>query len=260
MHAWINQVLPDVWLAPASGGTDIASGFAAGAITKVSRPGEMQCRCLGVAMAAWDADGNEVIDEVGELVVTRATPSMPLYFWADPDGSRYRESYFDTYPGVWRHGDWVTVTSTGAVVVHGRSDATMNRLGVRIGSAEIYEVVDQMPELQDCLVVGVEQPDGGYWMPLFAVVANGQVASEELAERIRLLIRREVSPRHVPDEVVFTDRLPHTMTGKRMEVPVKRLLQGASLEQTINPSAVDDPAALDQFVRLAAESAAQHHE
>lgn len=132
----------------------------------------------------------------------------------------------------------------------------MNRLGVRIGSAEIYEVVDQMPEVADCLVVGVEQPDGGYWMPFFVVAADGAEASSELAERIRLLIRRKASPRHVPDEVIFTDRLPRTMTGKRMEVPVKRLLQGVPLDQTVNPSAVDDPGALDQFVRLAAQGAA----
>ena len=256
VHAWINEVLPDVWLVPASGGTDIASAFAAGVPTEPAWPGEMQGRCLGVAMAAWDGDGHEVIDQVGELVVTQPLPSMPLYFWDDADGSRYRESYFTTYPGVWRHGDWVTITRDGTVVIHGRSDATLNKFGVRIGSSEIYEVIDQLPEIRDCLAVGVEQPDGGYWMPLFVVVADGITASAELAERLRALIRTQVSPRHVPDEVIFTTALPHTMTGKRMEVPVKRLLQGSALEKTVNPSAVDDPSALDQFVRLAETRAA----
>jgi acetoacetyl-CoA synthetase len=152
-------------------------------------------------------------------------PSMPLYFWDDTDGARYREAYFDTYPGVWRHGDWVTITERGGVIVHGRSDATMNRYGVRMGSAEIYEVVDRLPEVDDALIVGVEEPDGGYWMPLFIVPAEGQAVTPELVSRIRDAIRTEVSPRHVPDDVVAVDALPHTMTGKRLEVPVKRLRQ-----------------------------------
>jgi acetoacetyl-CoA synthetase len=251
--AWVNQVLPRVWLAPASGGTDIASGFAGGVPTAVVRPGEMQGRLLGVALEAWDAEGHPVVDEVGELVVTRPLPSMPLYFWDDPDGARYREAYFSTFPGVWRHGDWVTVTRHGGVVVHGRSDATMNKYGVRMGSAEIYEAVGRLPEVEDCLVVGVEEPDGGYWMPLFVVLVEGHEPGSEVVARIKDTIRTQVSPRHVPDEVIVVDALPHTMTGKRLEVPVKRLLQGARLEDTVNPSAVDAPGALSQFVTLAQE-------
>jgi acetoacetyl-CoA synthetase len=188
---------------------------------------------------------------VGELVVTRPMPSMPLYFWDDPDGARYREAYFSTYPGVWRHGDWVTITRHGGVVVHGRSDATMNKYGVRMGSAEVYEAVSRLPQVEDCLVVGVEEADGGYWMPLFVVLAEGLEAGPEVSALLKDTIRTQVSPRHVPDEVIVVDVLPHTMTGKRLEVPVKRLLQGARLEDAVNPTAVDAPEALPQFVTLA---------
>ncbi|GAB4078353.1 acetyl-coenzyme A synthetase N-terminal domain-containing protein [Nostocoides australiense] len=249
--ATLNYAECAVWVGPASGGTDIASGFAGVVPTEPSRAGEMQARQLGVAMEAWDPEGRPVVDEVGELVVTRPLPSMPLYFWDDPDNARYLDAYFSTYPGVWRHGDWVTVSDHGSVTVHGRSDATMNRLGVRMGSAEIYEVVDQVAGVRDCLVVGVELADGGYWMPLFVVPSETGGGTSELAAELKQLIRAEVSPRHVPDEVIFTSALPHTMTGKRMEVPVKRLLQGVPLDQAVNPSAVDDPGALDQFVALA---------
>lgn len=250
---WINHTLPRTWLAAASGGTDIASGFAAGVPTLPVRSGEMQARCLGVSLEAWDTQGRPVTDEVGELVVTRPMPSMPLYFWDDADGVRYRDAYFDTYPGVWRHGDWVTVTGNGGVVVHGRSDATMNRYGVRMGSAEIYEIVDRLPEIADALVIGVEEPDGGYWMPLFVVPSDGQALTPELVTRIRETIRTEVSPRHVPDDVVAVESLPHTMTGKRLEVPVKRLLQGAPLAQVANAAALDDPEALARFTTVAAQ-------
>ncbi len=249
--AWVNEVLPDVWLAPGSGGTDIASAFAGGVPTEVVRPGEMQGRALGASVEAWDSEGRPVVDEVGELVVTRPMPSMPLYFWDDEDGARYREAYFSTYPGVWRHGDWMTVTRHGGVVVHGRSDATMNKYGVRMGSAEIYEVVSRLPQVEDCLVVGVEEADGGYWMPLFVVLADGQEAGPEVSAVLKDAIRTQVSPRHVPDEVIVVDVLPHTMTGKRLEVPVKRLLQGVRLEDAVNPTAVDAPEALPQFVALA---------
>ncbi|MEW2318170.1 acetoacetate--CoA ligase [Streptomyces bauhiniae] len=250
---WLHETLPATWLAAASGGTDIVSGFAGGVPTLPSRPGEMQARTLGVALEAWDEHGRAVTDQVGELVVTRPMPSMPLYFWRDPGQVRYRDAYFATYPGVWRHGDWVTVTDRGSVVVHGRSDATMNRYGVRMGSAEIYEVVGQLEEVTDALVVGVEEPDGGYWMPLFVVLAGGHDLTPDLAARLRDRIRTQVSPRHVPDEVIAVPSLPHTMTGKRLEVPVKRILQGAPPADVANPAAVDDADALARFVRIAAD-------
>ena len=253
---WINDALPETWLAAASGGTDIASGFAGGVPTLPVHPAEMQARCLGVALEAWDSNALPVTDEVGELVVTRPMPSMPLRFWDDADNVRYRDAYFSTYPGVWRHGDWVTVTSRGGIIVHGRSDATMNRYGVRMGSAEIYEVVDRLDEIADALVVGVEEGDGGYWMPLFVVLTDGQALTPELASRIKERIRADVSPRHVPDDVIALPALPHTMTGKRLEVPVKRLLQGATLISVANPEALDDPASLGQFVDVAAKRSA----
>lgn len=196
-------------------------------------------------------NGTPVVAEVGELVVTRPMPSMPIYFWDDPGNGRYIDAYFSTFPGVWRHGDWVTVTERGGITVHGRSDATMNRYGVRMGSAEIYEVVDRLPGVADALVVGVEEPDGGYWMPLFVVLVEGTSLSPELVDEIRNQIRHQLSPRHVPDEVIAVPALPHTMTGKRLEVPVKRLLQGAALTDVANPAALDNATALEQFVQIA---------
>lgn len=252
---WIHESLPDVWLCPGSGGTDIASGFCGGVPTLPLRAGEMQARMLGVAMESWDEAGNALVGEVGELVVRTPMPSMPLYFWGDADGARYRDAYFSTYPGVWRHGDWVTVTPHGGVQVHGRSDATMNKFGVRMGSAEIYEAVDTFSEVQDSLVVGVEQADGGYWMPLFITLADPATDASVLADRIKREIRTVVSPRHTPDEVIVVDALPHTLTGKRLEVPVKRILQGAEVEQAANSSSVDNPDALHWFAGLARERA-----
>ena len=216
-----------------------------------------QARALGVAMYAWDENGTVVTDTPGELVVTTPMPSMPVFFWNDRDDERYRAAYFDTYPGVWRHGDSVTVTRSGSVVVHGRSDATMNRLGVRIGSADIYEVVERIPEIRDSLVVGVEQPDGGYWMPLFVQLADGVELTEALVQRIRGSLRNEVSPRHVPDQVIHVASLPRTLTGKRLEIPIKRLLQGAPLETTVNPAAIDNPQALAWFASTKDRAAAQ---
>jgi acetoacetyl-CoA synthetase len=215
--------------------------------------GELSAPHLGVALAAYDAEGFPLVDRVGELVVTRPMPSMPLYFWNDPDGTRYREAYFSTYPGVWRHGDWITLTSHGSVIVHGRSDSTLNRHGVRLGSADIHDVVEQLPEVAEALVIGAEEPDGGYWMPLFVVLAAGAELDDVLRDRIRDAIRTGASPRHVPDEILEVPAIPHTRTGKKLEVPVKRLLQGAPAEGVVNPATVDTPELLDLFTELGAE-------
>ncbi len=177
---------------------------------------------------------------------------MPLYFWNDPEGTRYRESYFEDFPGVWRHGDWITISTRGTVVIHGRSDSTLNRQGVRMGSADIYEVVERLPQIRESLVIGLEQPDGGYWMPLFVVLAEGAVLDEELRTAVRNALREQLSPRHVPDEIIAVAALPHTLTGKRLEVPVKRILGGTPLARAVNPGSLDDPATLDPFVALAA--------
>jgi acetoacetyl-CoA synthetase len=178
-------------------------------------------------------------------------PSMPVALWADPTGERYRSTYFDPYDGVWRQGDWITVTERGSVVVSGRSDATLNRGGVRLGSAEIYGVVESLPEITDSLVVGVEQPDGGYLMPLFVVPAPGVELDEELRSRISAALRSELSPRHVPDEILAVPGVPRTLTGKKLEVPVKRLLQGAPVDIVSAAGAVDRPDLLHWFAERA---------
>ncbi|MFD0573731.1 acetoacetate--CoA ligase [Kitasatospora gansuensis] len=248
---WIyDEVKQDVWLASVSGGTDVCSCFVGGVPTLPVYLGEIQAPCLGSAVEAWDVSGHPLTDQVGELVVTQPLPSMPIGFWGDKDGSRYHDSYFDTYPGVWRHGDWITVTSRGTVVIHGRSDSTLNRQGVRMGSADIYEVVERLPEITESLVIGLEEAEGGYWMPLFVVLAPGATLDEDLTGRIRSSLRTELSPRHVPDEVIAVTGLPHTLTGKRIEVPVKRLPAGTPLEQAVNPGSVDNLDHLRFFEQL----------
>ncbi len=257
-YPWVRDHVGDhVQLASISGGTDVVSGFAGGAPTVPVRAGELSAPYLGVALAAYDEDGHPVVDEVGELVVTRPMPSMPLYFWNDPDGRRYRDAYFSTYDGVWRHGDWITLTGHGSVIVHGRSDSTLNRNGVRLGSADIHDVVERLPEIAEALVIGAEEPDGGYWMPLFVVLAPGAELDDALRARIREAIRTGASPRHVPDEIIEVPAVPHTRTGKKLEVPVKRLLQGAPAEQVVNPAAVDNPDLIEHYARLGAERRAQ---
>ncbi|MPY55998.1 acetoacetate--CoA ligase [Streptomyces spongiae] len=248
-----DHVGPRVQLASTSGGTDVVSGFAGSAPNTAVWPGELSAPYLGVALAAYDEEGLPVVGRVGELVITRPMPSMPLYFWNDPDGSRYRDAYFSTYPGAWRHGDWITVTPHGSVIVHGRSDSTLNRNGVRLGSADIYDVVERLPEITEALVIGAEEPDGGYWMPLFVALADGAVLNDALCEKVREAIRTGASPRHVPDEILAVPGIPHTRTGKKLEVPVKRLLQGAPVDQVVNPATVDIPDLIDHFARLGAE-------
>ncbi|MEV6059488.1 acetoacetate--CoA ligase [Nocardia asteroides] len=233
-----------------SGGTDVVSAFIGGAPTVPVWPGELSAPYLGVALDAFDEQGAPVRGEVGELVVTQPMPSMPVRFWRDDDGKRYHDAYFDTYPGVWRHGDWITLTEHGSIVVHGRSDSTLNRHGIRMGSADIYQVVEQFPEIAEALVIGAEQPDGGYWMPLFVVLAPGAALTDDLKTRLATAIRTEVSPRHVPDEIREAPGIPHTRTGKKLEVPIKKLFQGADPARVVERSAVDDPALLDWYARI----------
>ncbi|MFI1800242.1 acetoacetate--CoA ligase [Streptomyces sp. NPDC020379] len=253
---WLHdEVAADMWIASVSGGTDVCSCFAGAVPTLPVHIGELQAPCLGTDLQAWDAHGEPVVDEVGELIVAAPMPSMPVRFWNDPDGSRYRDSYFEMFPGVWRHGDWITLTSRGSVVIHGRSDSTLNRQGVRMGSSDIYEAVERLPEIRESLVIGVERPDGGYWMPLFVHLAPGATLDEELLGRIKRTIREQLSPRHVPDEVIEVTGIPHTLTGKRIEVPVKRLLQGTPLEKAVNPGSVDNVALLHFYEKLGRERA-----
>jgi acetoacetyl-CoA synthetase len=218
--------------------------------------GEISGRLLGVAADAFDPQGEPLVDELGELVITKPMPSMPVELWGDADGSLYRGSYFELFPGVWRQGDWIRFSERGSCDVTGRSDATLNRGGVRLGTSELYGVVEGMPEIQDSLVIGLELPGGHYWMPLFVVLADGVTLDDELVAKIRTTIREALSQRHVPDAIIAAPAIPRTLTGKKMEVPVKRLFQGRALAEVAAPGATADPAALDWFARFATERAA----
>jgi acetoacetyl-CoA synthetase len=247
------HVKSDMWLQSISGGTDVCSVLAGGVPLLPVYAARLQAPSLGVALEAWDPDGKPVIGQEGELVVTRPMPSMPLYLWNDPDGRRHHESYFDTFPGVWRHGDWITMDPDLTVVISGRSDSTLNRKGVRMGSADIYAVVEQFPEIADSLVIGIELPDGGYFMPLFVVAAEGSAIDDDLRSRITSAIRSQESPRHVPDDIIEVPAVPRTLTGKKLEVPVKRILQGAEPGDVASSGAVTDPEMLTWFERFAQE-------
>jgi acetoacetyl-CoA synthetase len=231
-----------------SGGTDIASGIVGGNPLLPIRAGEISGPCLGVDVQSWDDDGKPVVGEVGELVIASPIPSMPLYFWNDPDGARLRAAYFDVYPGIWRHGDWIEFTDRGSAVIHGRSDSTLNRMGVRMGTAEIYQAVESLPEIAEALAVGIEDAEIGYWLPLFVVLQPDHVLDDELRARLVDIIRRQASPRHVPDDIIAIPGIPHTLTGKKLEIPIKRVLQGRPA--AIDPDAVDHPELLQTFAAL----------
>ena len=253
-YAWVyDAVKPDLWLASMSGGTDIASGFVSCAPSLPVTAGEIQCRELGVAVAAFDEAGHPVVEEVGELVVTKPMPSMPLFFWNDADGRRYRESYFEHYPGIWRHGDWIRFTADGRSVIYGRSDTTINRHGIRMGTAEIYRVVETLPEVRDSLVVDLEYLGRESFMPMFVVLEPGSRLDAEFKTRIVHELRTKVSARHVPDEIYAVEEVPRTLTGKKMELPVRKLLLGAEAAKVASPDAMANPASLEFFVRLARE-------
>lgn len=250
--AWFySNVKQDLWVANGSGGTDCCTGFVGGVPTLPVRAGEIQAPSLGVAVKAFNERGQSVIDEVGELVITEPMPSMPVSFWNDPDDRRYRESYFEEFPGVWRHGDFFRINARGGSFVLGRSDATLNRYGVRIGTAEIYRTLAALPEVEDSLIVNLDLPGGGFFMPLFVKLTPG-AALDATAERIRDALRREHTARHVPDKIIPVPAIPMTLTRKKMEVPVRRILLGMPPEKAANVSAMADPRALDFFVEYAA--------
>jgi acetoacetyl-CoA synthetase len=231
-----------------SGGSDLCTAFVGGCPILPVYRGELSCRALGASVEAWDPEGRPLAGEVGELVITRPMPSMPLYLWNDDRGERYRDSYFAMYPGVWRHGDWIEITERGTAIISGRSDATINRGGIRMGTSEIYAAVLELDEIAEALVVDV---DG--WMPLFVVLAEGAVLDGELRRRIARQIRDSCSPRHVPDDVFAVAELPRTLSGKTLELPVKRILSGADPETAVSRDALANPGALDWFVELADE-------
>jgi acetoacetyl-CoA synthetase len=249
---WIYQHLgADTWLFSTSGGTDVCTAFVGGVPTLPVYRGELQARSLGAKVEAFDGDGNSVIDEVGELVITEPMPSMPIYFWGDRDGSRYRTSYFDVYPGVWRHGDWIEITSRGTAVIYGRSDSTINRQGVRMGTSEIYRAVQGVPEVLDALVIDLPRPGTEGWMPLFVVLRDGEKLNDDLAAEIKRRIREQCSPRHVPNELFQISEVPRTLSGKVLEVPVKRILMGEPPERAASRDSLANPEALDYFVDFA---------
>ncbi len=265
-YQWIWDHLPkvdgqNIWLNPISGGTDFAGAFVAGNRTLPVVKGEMQCRCLGAAIQAYSEDGKPLIGEVGELVCTQPMPSMPLYFWNDEGGQRYRDSYFDMYPGVWRHGDWIRITphpESGAcgAIIYGRSDATINRHGIRMGTAELYRAVEVQPEVLDSLVVDLEYLGRESYMPLFVVLREGLTLDEALTKRLRLAIREALSARHVPNEIFQVAAIPRTLSGKKMELPVKKLLMGADPALIFNRDAMAQAQAVDWFIEFALQRTA----
>ena len=245
------HVKKDIWLASVSGGTDVCSAFVGGSILLPVYAGELQCRALGARVEAFDEQGHPIIDEVGELVITEPLPSMPLFFWNDPDGTRYHDSYFDMYPGVWRHGDWIKITSRGSAIIYGRSDSTINRQGIRMGSSEIYRVVESLPEVLDSLIVGIEQSGGKYYMPLFVVLREGVVLDDDLKARIKAALRKNISPHHVPDETVAIQEVPRTLSGKKTEVPVKKLFMGIPVEKAVSKDALSNSQSIEYFIEFA---------
>jgi acetoacetyl-CoA synthetase len=253
-YAWVYEQLgPDVLLNCGSGGTDVCTGIVQGSPMQPVFAGEIAGRCLGVDTAAFDPDGNEVaLGELGELVIRRPMPSMPVGFWGDEDGSRYHAAYFEDFPGVWRHGDWILFTERGSCVITGRSDATLNRGGVRMGTGEFYEVVEELDEVLDSLVVHLEDAEGGAGeLLLFVVLREGVELDDELRGRIGRTLRRELSPRHVPDTVEAVPAIPRTLTGKKLELPVKRMLRGVDQTRVASREALADPTAIDAFVAYA---------
>ncbi|MEM6440832.1 MAG: acetoacetate--CoA ligase, partial [Pseudomonadota bacterium] len=251
-YDWIYaHVASDCWLAPISGGTDLAGAFVGGCPLLPVRAGEMQCRWLGMAVEAWDEQGNRLDDAVGELVCTRPSPAMPLYFWGDEDGSRLHESYFDTYPGVWRHGDWIRIAPSGGSVIYGRSDATINRRGLRLGSSEIYRAVENLEEVVDSLVVDLEFLGKESFMPLFVALREGLTLDDPLRDAIKTAIREAVSARFLPDDIVQIAEVPRTLSGKKLEVPVKKLLLGGDPERVVNRDSMSNPTSFDAFIAYA---------
>ena len=271
-YEWIWRELPlvhgeRIYITCISGGTDFAGAFIGGSPLLPTVAGEMQCRCLGASVEAWsepdaNGQGRALTDEVGELVCTAPMPSMPLYFWGDPNGRRLHESYFDMYPGVWRHGDWLRLVphpesgATGAII-YGRSDATINRQGIRMGTAELYRAVEAEPEVLDSLVVDLEYLGRESYMPLFVVLRDGQVLNDALVQRLKATIRTALSPRHVPNDILQVPAIPRTLSGKKMELPVKKLLLGESPEKVLNRDAMANASAVDWFLDFAQKRASQ---
>jgi acetoacetyl-CoA synthetase len=249
---WVyDHVGDDTWLFSTSGGTDMCTAFVGGCPILPVYEGELQARALGAAVESWDPEGRPLVGAVGELVITQPMPSMPLYFWNDPGDERYRDSYFSVYPGVWRHGDWIEITERGTAIISGRSDSTINRGGIRMGTSEIYRAVLAVDDVVDALVVDLPREGEESWMPLFVVLRDGAELDDELVKAIRTRIREDCSPRHVPNEIVAVEEVPRTLSGKVLELPVKKILMGTPPEQAASRDSLANPASLDFFVEFA---------
>ncbi|MBV7331730.1 acetoacetate--CoA ligase [Chloroflexi bacterium TSY] len=244
----INETLA---LESLSGGTDLCTAFVGGSRIMPIYAGEIQGASLGANVQSFNEAGEAILDEVGELVITEPMPSMPLFFWNDPDNRRYLESYFEMYPGVWRHGDWIKFNERGGCVIYGRSDSTINRQGVRMGTSEIYQAVESLPEILDSLIIDLEALGRESYMPLFVVLRHGADLNEGLLERLKTKLRQDVSPRHVPDEVFVIDKVPYTLSGKKMEVPIRKILLGQDVNKAVNPGAMRNPESIDYFIEFA---------
>ena len=246
---------PGLWFCNISGGTDFAGAFIGGNRELPQVPGEMQCRLLGCAVEAWSEAGEPVVGEVGELVCSQPIPSMPLYFWGDEGNLRYVSSYFDMYPNVWRHGDWLKVTESGSCIIYGRSDATINRYGLRMGTSELYSAIEALPEVLDSLVVDLEYLGKGSYMPLFVVLRPGTLLDDAMKVRLNNAVKTALSPRFVPNDIFLVPEIPRTLSGKKQELPIKKLLLGAPLEKVVNKDAMANPACLDWYVAFAKDHA-----
>ncbi len=248
---WIYDEVGHLALESFSGGTDLCTGFVGGIRTQPIYAGEIQGASLGAKVLAFNDDGEAVIDEVGELVITEPMPSMPIYFWNDKDNIRYNDSYFEMFPGIWRHGDWIKFNERGGCIIYGRSDSTINRQGIRMGTSEIYQAVESLDEIVDSLIIDLEMLGKESYMPLFLVLREGAVLTEDLEKRLKAKIRVDISPRHVPNEIFVINEVPYTLSGKKMEVPVRKILLGHPVEKAANTGAMRNPDAIDYFVTLA---------
>jgi len=248
---WVYEhVKKDLWLSSMAGGTDVCTAWVGGNPMAPVFIGEIQCRCLGAAIEAWDENGHPIAEGVGELVVTQPMPSMPVFFWGDNNHEKYLSSYFDMYPGIWRHGDWIEITENEGIIIFGRSDATLNRQGVRIGTAEIYRAMDKITEVKDSLIVNIELEGGGDYMPLFVLLNDGESLTDELKKKINQTLRSDYSPRHVPDEIIICPDIPYTISGKKMEAPVKKILMGKPLDKAANLDSMRNPGSLGFFLQF----------
>ena len=241
------KIKKDVWLCSMSGGTDVCTAFVGGCPEKPVYEGEIQCRTLGCSLLSYDEHGNSILNDVGEMVITKPMPNMPIYFWNDKDFKRYRSSYFEHYEGVWRHGDWVRINENGGLVILGRSDATLNRHGIRIGTSEIYQCLNKIEEIKDSLIVNIEKENGDHYMPLFVMLQDGKKLNEDLIQVINEKLKNYYSPRYVPDDIIPVDDIPYTISGKKMETPVKKILMGMNVNSSYNKDAMRNPNSMEFF-------------